>query len=148
MKCRKAALVVAALAATFTGCSEQLSSPVSDNATREILVQRVHALKDSVTAVGRMTPDQERELDDIKADIEAWHARTGRNDLRVSSSRPSSDAVATASLTRGPTNPSCLPCPPVKVFGNQICFLRSSYCGAPGDLISRACQYDCVFTTA
>ena len=142
------AFFAGAVALSLAGCADKLSSPAADDAEREFLVQRTLALRASVTVSGRITPDQRRELEDIKQDVVAWQTRTGRDDLSLSTSRPARVADTYAVITKGPSAPTpCMPCPPVTANGSQICFLvEGGPCptGAPGDLGLQVCAYICI----
>ena len=141
-----------AVALSLAACAERITTPANEDAERSALMQRTRELKARVVASGTMTGAQHRELELLAQDIGAWQSRTGRNDMRVVRSTPAVDAPESSvglAIVRNPTTQPCAPCPPVKTYGDKICFLDGgTYCGKPGDTITRACSYICVFGIA
>lgn len=141
------------LGAAIGGCSGDTrtgpNTPAEPSIEAELaqIRQSVWDLKGAVEAAGRMTPALQAQLDDIRARVGRWQTRSGRQDVSVSGGhqRARDNATAVTTAQRGnPGGGSCLPCPPVTVIGGRICFLEYSSC-TPGQIISRSCQYVCVY---
>jgi hypothetical protein len=146
MKWGMVGLISGALAVSLVGCSEQPASPVIDDGEMNQLVQRTLALKDKVAAVGRMTPEHRVALALLERDINAWQARTGRNDISTSTSAPVRDGRL-ATVPTGGGSDSCKPCPGYYVQGDQVCFLvDEGPCPDPDDEIGlHTCVYSCIY---
>ncbi len=139
----------AALALSLAACSDRITTPAAQEGERSALMQRAQVLKAHVLESGKMSDAQRRELEILAQDIGAWQARTGRNDISVRRWTPVIDSAASSAqlaVVKQPNQGSCLPCPPVQVNGNQICFLSGgTTCGKPGDTLARFCWYVCIY---
>jgi hypothetical protein len=147
MKWTVAGLLVGAIAVSLVGCAELVSPPVAADAERSALEQRALDLKASVIQKGGITAVQRRELRALAVDISAWQARTGRNDIAVSTSAPSYAEASLAVRGVAPSGPaSCAPCAPVTASGGKICFLAGDEpCPPPSEgLTLRVCVYICI----
>lgn len=145
MRWSTAVVAVGALALSLAGCSDSTLAVARADAERAEIVERTLALQARVLAAGQMTEAQRIELEEITQDIVEWRERTGRTDLTVSSSRPAQTDGTAALISRGPPQPTCPPCPPVKVVGTTICFLITGWCDTANGL-ARGCAYQCIGT--
>jgi hypothetical protein len=140
------------LGAAIAGCTgETRTGPTPSEPSIEAelaqIRQRVWDLKGAVEAAGRMTPALQAQLDDVRARVERWQARSGRQDVSVSGGhrRTEDNSTAVSAAQRGdPGSGGCLPCPPVTTMNGKVCFLEYSSC-TPGQIITRWCQYVCFY---
>jgi hypothetical protein len=121
--------------------------PVSADAALTELAERVSALGITAAVVGSMTPALMREVERLKGDVESWQARTGRDDIAVTTglrlvARPSEwDRGRTAALDND-IDVSC-GCAPFKYIArySQHCFLILAECA--DRTVEPNCSYAC-----
>lgn len=117
---------------------------MSADAERSLLVQRAQELKAGVIAAGSMTQTHVRALNALKADVKAWHVRTGRTNLAIMESRPVAAEPQSESVSlqqRGSPGAPCV-CVPVVVLGDLICFLEAGSTCVSGS--RGGCHYACM----
>lgn len=143
MKWGMAGLVAVALTVAMSGCFDEPAAPTTPDAELHRLTQRVLKLRDEVAATGEITAAQRLELSLLARDVKTWQAQTGRTDISVSNSKPSSGSVAAVAPGGGGPR-TCAPCPRTTYKAGQACFLVSEEaCPQPGDLVGRVCIYQC-----
>lgn len=146
MKRAMAGLVTAVLMVALAACGREPASVVNDNAELDALTMRMYSLQEKVASAGAMTPQLKGELAVLVSDVEAWQKRTSRTDIAVKTSSPTDDAtMGTSALIRNPGS-GCTPCPLVKAFGDQVCFLTYEGPCANG-MIAKVCVYTCLTRT-
>jgi hypothetical protein len=142
-------LFAAVLLVALAGCGSEPLSPAIENAQADQFMERASEIKDRVVLAGRMTPELRSELNVLVQDVEGWQARTGRTDIVITRSDPAHDgsrANAAVMVAPGGGGTTCSPCPLVKMFGDQVCFLvEVSPCR--DDIISQVCAYMCLKRT-
>jgi hypothetical protein len=123
------------------------SAPAADAALDE-LIERVGVLQLGVAVVGSVTPELRGELARLKRDVLAWRARTGRNDIGVTTmkhvgTRPvrggTGGGGSVAPALRPKDTPMC-GCPLFTYKDGWHCFLMSWACD--GDNFPN-CHYEC-----
>ncbi len=146
MKRAMAGLVAAVLMVMLAGCADEPTLAAREDAELDQLSVRAVELQGKVASTGRMTPELRGELTVLVQDVEAWQARTSRTDITVSRTGPADDGSSATSPLISRPGPTCTPCPLVKTFGNQVCFLVSESPCADG-LIAKSCAYVCLTRT-
>lgn len=138
-------LLALTIASLGLGCRafSPAEQPAGDE--RQALEQRALALRDEAVRDDTPTPARKAELQQLAADVRAWQARTGQDDLRVTE-----ESVPTARRANdGGGGTDCGDCPGYQLDGDQICFLESEgECPVDdgSDLtIGKICVYTCIW---
>jgi len=88
-------------------------------AERQALEHRARALRDEAMRDGTTTAVRKAEFQQLAADVRAWQARTGQDDLRVTE-----ESVTTARRANdGGTSGDCEDCPGYQLEADRICLL-------------------------
>jgi hypothetical protein len=119
-------------------------SPAAADAALDELVDRVSVLRLGVTVAREVTPELRGELARLKRDVLAWRARTGRNDIGVTTHhfvavRPRGGGPGATAALRRSEIPAC-GCPLFTYKDGWHCFLMSWAC--TGDNFP-TCHYEC-----
>ena len=137
-------LLVLAMASLAPGCRTAAPDGPAE-AERHALEQRAVALRDAVKRDGRSTPERQAEFRQLAAEVRAWQAGSGRDDLRVTEE----SRRATARRNDGGGGLECDDCPGYTLDGDRICFLESQG-ECPVDdgsdlIIGPVCVYTCLW---
>lgn len=146
----RALVLCSTLAAALAGCGRRSDSGGEGERERITLVERAQGIRARLQADSTAYRALEPEWKRLVADVEAWQARTGRNDIRTGSDSVRTPGTGTAARDDdGGGGEGCESCPGYTVEPDRICFLtEEGSCPEPDDVVGRACVYQCLWIGA
>ncbi|MBC7843345.1 MAG: hypothetical protein H7099_13575 [Gemmatimonadaceae bacterium] len=143
--------LVSTLAVGAAACTELASSPQTETAEMHALQARAMELQRGIAETKSLSPETRAALRQLTAEIRDWNARTGHDDIAVSTTRMAGAATApahglSAAVAVVPSGPApCTPCQLVTTSGNRICFLvDGDECDVLRGLTLHTCVYVCI----
>lgn len=136
--------------AALAGCGPRADSGADARRERAALVERAQGIRARLQADSTAYRALEPEWKRLVADVEAWQARTGRNDIRTGSDSVRTPGTGTAARDDdGGGGEGCESCPGYTVEPDRICFLtEEGSCPGPDDIVGRICVYQCLWIGA
>ena len=136
------------LGAVLAGCTRRSPESGGDaDRERTALVERAQGirarLESDSTAYRALEPEWKR----LVADVKAWQARTGRDDIRTGFDSVRTPAAGTAARDNGSgESEDCPTCAGYHLELDRICFLKDEGdCMDLDEFTARVCTYECIW---